>query len=74
MLTPVSYDLIGGGLQTAWRSIDLAPDARELDLSLGWSTVLARAAALRLGVARAFAAGNVAGATDVAGFATLTIN
>lgn len=68
---PVSYDLASGALTTASSTIDLAPRAREMDVELGWSTALSRKSSLRLGVARAFDAGHVSGATDTAGFVTL---
>ncbi len=70
---PVAYDLIGNSLTTERRSFDLSPTARELDLELGWSAALSPISSLRLGVARAFDAGHVAGATDTAGFFTLVI-
>ena len=73
LLVPISYDLVSGALTTATSTIDLAPRAREMDIELGWSTALSRGSSLRLGVARAFDAGHVSGATDTAGFVTLSI-
>ncbi len=73
LLTPVSFDLVTGALTTRAVVADLAPDARELDLELGWSTALSRTSSLRFGVARAFDAGHVAGASDTAGFVTIAI-
>jgi len=70
---PVTYDLISGSLESRTLALDLAPDAREIDLELGWSAWLFDRAALRLGVAHAFDAGHVAGASDTAGFVTFTI-
>jgi subtilisin family serine protease len=70
---PVAYDLIGGTLATERRTFDLSPTARELDLELGWSAALSPSSSLRLGVARAFDAGHVAGATDTAGFLALVV-
>lgn len=74
MLLPVSYDLISGVLTTATATTDLAPTARELDLEFGWSTALSPGSSLRMGVARAFDAGHVDGATDTAGFVTLSLH
>ena len=37
MLAPVSFDLVSGALVTHAVAVDLAPDARELDLELGRS-------------------------------------
>ncbi len=73
MLMPVAYDLMTGTLATRTASVDLAPSARELDIELGWSAALSPTSSLRLGVARAFDAGHVAGATDTAGFMTLVL-
>lgn len=73
LVVPVAYDLMTGALTTATIMVDLAPDARELDLELGWSTSLSPTSSLRLGVARAFDAGHVAGATDTAGFVALVL-
>lgn len=73
LLAPVSFDLVTGALATRTIAVDLAPDARELDLELGWSTALAPNSSLRFGVARAFDAGHVAGASDTAGFVTIAI-
>lgn len=73
MLMPVSYDLVSGTLTTTTGAVDLAPDARELDLEFGWSRALSPNSSVRFGVAHAFDAGHVAGAVDTAGFATLTI-
>lgn len=73
LLAPVSFDLISGALMTRTVAVDLAPDARELDLELGWSTALSRTSSLRFGFARAFDAGHVAGASDTAGFVTIAI-
>jgi hypothetical protein len=73
MLMPVTYDLVSGVLTTATATTDLAPTARELDLEFGWSTALSPGSSLRLGVPRAFDAGHVAGATDTAGFFTLSL-
>lgn len=73
LLVPVSYDLVSGVLTTATSTVDLAARARETDLELGWSTALSRESSLRLGIARAFDAGHVAGATDTAGFLTLSL-
>lgn len=70
---PLAFDLVTGTLATGQRTLDLVPAARELDLEAGWSAVLSRAASLRLGVARAFNAGHAAGATDTAGYFSLTI-
>lgn len=73
MLMPVSYDLVSGTLTTRTGTIDLTPDARELDLEFAWSRALSPNSSVRFGVAHAFDAGHVAGAVDTAGFATLTI-
>lgn len=73
VLVPTVYDLATGVLTSERRLIDLAPAARELDLELGWWAALSDSAALRLGVAHAFDAGHVAGASDTAGFLSLTI-
>lgn len=73
LLAPVSFDLVSGALTTHTVAVDLAPDVRELDLELGWSTVLSRTSSLRFGLARAFDAGHVAGASDTAGFVTIAI-
>ncbi len=73
MRSPVSYDLASGVLTTATETMELAPTAREMDLEFGWSTALSPGSFLRLGVARAFDAGHVAGATDTAGFLTLSL-
>ena len=73
LLAPVSFDLVSGALTTRRIATDLTPDARELDLELGWSIALSRTASLRLGVAHAFDAGHVAGASDTASFVTIAI-
>ena len=73
ILTPVSYDLISGDLVTARTSIDLTPNAREMDFGLRWSTAIASRSSMRFGVVRAFDAGHVQGASDVAAFASLFI-
>ncbi|GAA0455335.1 S8 family serine peptidase [Sphingomonas molluscorum] len=73
LLAPVAFDLMTNVLTTATTAIDLAPSARELDLELGWSANLSPTASLRLGVAHAFDAGHVAGATDTAGFVTFSL-
>ena len=70
---PLIYDLATETLTSEQRLIDLAPDARELDLELGWWAAIADGAALRLGVTHALDAGHVAGASDTAGFVSLTI-
>ena len=61
------------GASTATTMVDLAPDSRELDVELGWSAALSSTSSMRLGVARAFNAGHVAGASDTAGFVTLVL-
>ncbi|WP_294290877.1 S8 family serine peptidase [uncultured Sphingomonas sp.] len=68
LLVPVAYDLMSGALAEERRTFDLSPTARELDLEFGWSTALAPSSTLRVGVARAFDAGHVRGASDVAAF------
>ena len=73
LLIPVAYDLMTGALNTATTTVDLAPDAREFDLEFGWAAALSPTASLRLGIARAFDAGHVAGATDMAGFVALVL-
>ena len=73
LLAPVSFDLVSGALITRSAAVDMAPTARELDLELGWSTALSPKSSLRVGVARAFDAGHVAGATDTAGYLTLVL-
>lgn len=73
LLGPVSFDLVSGTLTARSVAMDLAPDARELDLEMGWSTALSSKTSLRFGVARAFDAGHVAGATDTAGYLTLVL-
>ena len=73
LLVPVSYDLVSGALVQQRRTFDLSPDARELDLSLGWTSALSSTSSLRLGLVRAFDAGHVAGATDAAAFATFVV-
>ncbi|WP_174278314.1 S8 family serine peptidase [Sphingomonas bacterium] len=70
---PLAFDLVTGALATGRRDLDLAASARELDLEAGWSGALSAAASLRVGVARAFDAGHAAGATDTAGYLSLTI-
>jgi hypothetical protein len=55
-----------GALTTASSTIDLSPSAREMDVDLGWSIAPSWKSSLRLGVARAFDAGDVSGATDTA--------
>lgn len=71
---PVTYDLMTGVLDIEALTVDLTPDAREIDLELGWSAWLLDRAAVRLGIAHAFDAGHVAGRTDTAGFVSLTIH
>lgn len=71
---PVTYDLMTGVLDTEALTVDLAPDAREIDLEFGWSAWLLDRAVVRLGIAHAFDAGHVAGRTDTAGFVSLTIH
>ncbi len=73
LLAPVSFDLVSGALTTRAVTVDLAPDARELDLELGWSTALTPTSSLRFGLARAFDAGHVAGASEAAGYLTLIL-
>jgi hypothetical protein len=73
LLAPIAFDLMTGVLTTATTAIDLAPSARELDLELGWSAALSPTSSVRLGVARAFDAGHVAGAIDTAGFVTFSL-
>ena len=73
LLVPVAFDLVTGALAEERRSFDLSPGARETDLELGWSTLIAPASTLRLGVARAIDAGHVRGATDTAAFVALVI-
>ncbi len=70
---PVAYDLMTGALRTSDTALDLAPDARELDFELGWSKRLSANSSMRFGIARAFDAGHVAGASDTAGFLTIAI-
>ena len=73
LLVPVAYDLMSGALAEERRTFDLSPMARELDLEVGWSTALAPSSTLRVGVARAFDAGHVRGASDVAAFFNFVI-
>ncbi|MCT8004012.1 S8 family serine peptidase [Sphingomonas sanguinis] len=73
LMVPVAYDLMSGALAEERRTFDLSPTARELDLELGWSTALAPSSTLRFGVAHAFDAGHVRGASDVAAFFNLVI-
>ncbi len=73
VLLPVSYDLMSGALVEERRTFNLSPSARELDLELGWTTALAQASTLRVGVARAFDAGHVRGATDTAAFIAVVL-
>lgn len=73
VLLPLSYDLISGALVEERRKFNLSPSARELDLELGWTTTLAQASTLRVGVARAFDAGHVRGATDTAAFIAVVL-
>lgn len=73
LVVPVAYDLMSGVLVEERRTFDLSPTARELDLELGWSTALAPSSTLRVGVARAFDAGHVRGASDVAAFFNLVV-
>lgn len=73
MLVPVTYDLMSGALATRTAVVDLAPSARELDVELSWSAALSPMSSLRFGIARAFDAGHVAGATDTAGYVTLVL-
>lgn len=73
LLAPVTFDLVSGVLATRTVAVNLAPDARELDLELGWATALSPTSSLRFGIARAFDAGHVAGASDTAGFVTIAI-
>lgn len=70
---PVAYDLMTGVLTSADTALDLAPDARELDLELGWSKRLSANSSMRFGIARAFDAGHVKGTTDTAGFIALVL-
>jgi cytosine/adenosine deaminase-related metal-dependent hydrolase len=69
----VSFDLVSDALVTRTVAVDLAPNARELDLELGWAVALSPTSSLRFGIARAFDAGHVAGASDTAGFVTIAI-
>ena len=64
VLVPLVYDLAAGTLMSEQRLIDLTPTARELDLELGWWAPLSDSATVRLGMAHAFDAGHVAGASD----------
>ena len=73
MSLPVGYDVDSESVVTARRNVDLTPSAREIDLELGWSAWLSPNASLRLGAARAFAAGNVAGRTGDAAYLALVI-
>lgn len=73
LMVPVAYDLMSGALTEKRQTFDLSPAARELDLELGWSTALASTSTLRVGVARAFDAGHVRGASDVAAFFNLVV-
>lgn len=73
LLAPLSFDLVSGALTTRTIATNLTPDARELDLELGWATALSRTSSFRVGVAHAFDAGHVAGASDTAGFVTIAI-
>ncbi len=73
ILVPVAYDLVSGALATRLEALSLSPTARELDLEFGWSTSLSPTSTFRFGVARAFDAGHVDGATDTAGFVTLVL-
>ncbi|MFN3774798.1 S8 family serine peptidase [Sphingomonas parapaucimobilis] len=73
LMVPVAYDLMSGALTEERRTFDLSPTARELDLELGWSTALASSSTLRVGVAQAFDAGHVRGASDVAAFFNLVV-
>jgi hypothetical protein len=73
MVLPVTYDLMSGALATRMAVVDLVPKARELDVELGWSAALSPMSSLRVGIAHAFDAGHVAGATDIAGFVTLVL-
>nr|WP_199860344.1 S8 family serine peptidase [Sphingomonas sp. CFBP 8760] len=73
LLVPIAYDLMSSALVEERRSFDLSPAARELDLELGWSTKLASSSTLRVGVARAFDAGHVRSASDVAAFLNLVV-
>ncbi|MHA0328689.1 S8 family serine peptidase [Sphingomonas melonis] len=73
MLVPVAYDLMSGALAEERQNFDLSPTARELDLEFGWSTALAPSSTLRVGIARAFDAGHVRGASDVAAFLNLVV-
>lgn len=73
MVLPVTYDLMSGALATRMAVVDLVPKARELDVELGWSAALSPMSSLRVGIAHAFDAGHVAGATDTAGFVTLVL-
>lgn len=73
MVLPVTYDLMSGAMATRMAVVDLVPKARELDVELGWSAALSPMSSLRFGIARAFDAGHVAGATDTAGYVTLVL-
>lgn len=73
MVVPVSYDLMSGVLSEGRRTFDLSPDARELDVEIGWAFALAPYSMLRLGLAHAFDAGHVRGAADTAAFVNLAI-
>lgn len=70
---PVAYDLASRELVTETRAFGIAPDAREMNVELGWSAALSENAAVRLGLARAFNAGHVAGARDTAGSLSVTL-
>lgn len=74
LLVPVAYDLMSGALVEERRTFDLAPTVREFDLELGWSAALAPSSTLRFGVAHAFDAGHVRGASDVAAFLNLVVH
>lgn len=72
-VVPLSYDLIGGTLRKTVQRVDLTPRTREWDVELGWSARLGPRGTIRLGVARAFDAGHVAGAHDTAGFVGVAV-
>ena len=73
LLVPGVYDLITGSFADERRHFDLTPDARELDLELGWSVAPTPTSTLRVGIARAFDAGHVQGASDTAAFVNLVV-
>ena len=64
---PVAYDLATESLVSKSRTMDLAPDSREMNLELGWSGAFGKSS-LGFGAAYGFNAGNQQGQQSAAGW------